>query len=94
MPTSATCPSGHKINASEKYAGKTVKCSKCSEPIQIPTMKVEEEVIAYLGQAQMLQALFPASMGMLERVADVRTRLPILQHNNRWLIQLLLTIRR
>lgn len=51
MPISVTCPSGHKINASEKYAGKTVKCPKCSEPIQIPTMtmKVEEEVIDLSG---------------------------------------------
>lgn len=45
MPFSVTCPSGHKINASEKYAGKTVKCPKCSAPIQIPTAEVEEEVV-------------------------------------------------
>lgn len=41
MPISVTCPSGHKINAPEKYAGKVVKCPKCSQAVQIPNMAEE-----------------------------------------------------
>lgn len=41
MPISVTCPSGHKINAPEKYAGKVVKCPKCSQAVQIPSMAEE-----------------------------------------------------
>lgn len=41
MPITVTCPSGHKINAPEKFAGKVVKCPKCSQPIQVPSLAEE-----------------------------------------------------
>jgi hypothetical protein len=36
MTISVTCSSGHTINASEKYAGKIVKCPKCNASVKIP----------------------------------------------------------
>lgn len=84
MPTSATCPSGHKINASEKYAGKTVMCPKCSEPIQIPTMKVEEELIDLSGAVADVAGPFSsfngdvgASGGCADPFADFATQQPV-----------------
>lgn len=41
MSITVTCPSGHKINAPEKFAAKVVKCPKCSQPIQIPSLAEE-----------------------------------------------------
>ncbi len=41
MPITVTCPSGHTINAPEKFAGKVVKCPKCSQPTQIPSLAEE-----------------------------------------------------
>jgi len=42
MTFKVTCPNGHKLLVDEKHAGKTVRCPKCSQSIQIPDLDFAE----------------------------------------------------
>src|SRR4051794_22710720 len=35
MPLNIVCPLGHKIEVSRRFAGKTIKCPKCSRPVMV-----------------------------------------------------------
>ncbi len=36
MPISVVCQCGAKLNAKDEWAGKTLKCPKCSQPVKVP----------------------------------------------------------
>lgn len=70
MPISVTCPSGHKINAPEKYAGKVVKCPKCSQAVQIPNMAEEVPMAHELPAVESADPLGNFSADMGQTAAD------------------------
>jgi hypothetical protein len=42
MPVSLTCPSGHRLTVSRRYAGKLVRCPKCGQKTRIPSLATIE----------------------------------------------------
>ncbi len=46
MPFSVQCPQGHRLSVAEKYAGRSVKCPKCSSAFKVPELPPEPVVPA------------------------------------------------
>jgi hypothetical protein len=43
MPVSLSCPQGHRLTVSRRYAGKTVRCPECGGKVAIPTLDAIEQ---------------------------------------------------
>ncbi len=43
MPVSLSCPQGHRLTVSRRYAGKTVKCPECGGKVAIPPLDAIEQ---------------------------------------------------
>lgn len=57
----AHCRCGHRIAVSDQFAGKRVKCPKCSGPVQIPQPQAQAQVAASQASAKALPRPRPAA---------------------------------